>query len=540
MFFHCPATSLSRYLSVPLSLCTAALTFCFRYFFFGIFGYFFCFGYFFYISSFSNHDVNGYHTINQPISTMRCYKGPLLAFSLMICLVFSAKAKTGEKKPNFLILFIDDLGETDIGVYGNEFIDTPVIDNLAKEGMLWTNAYSTSPVSSPSRAAILTGKNAARVNFTGHITAIGRHRHPEKSRIVPPKDLMFISRDEVILPKALKPAGYTSISIGKWHVGPEGYWPHEMGFDINIAGWTHGSPPAHFHPYKRPEQAWNPSIPFLDLDKGEEGEYLTDRLTDEAIAFIRDNRDNPFLVYLTHYAVHTPLEAPQDLIDKYKPVVEGTPIDPVYAAMVESVDQNTGRLLQVLDELGLAENTVVIFASDNGADERFSDMDPYRAGKGILYEGGLRVPFIMRWPGVIPAGSVSHTRTITEDIYATIVDIVGEEAKPGEPLDGRSLVTDFIYNHHVDRELYFYYPHYSPQFQTPGAAVISGNYKFLEFYDPERTELYNLAEDPGETTNLVEEYPQKIIKMQSKLNKWLLRDVNAVMHTPNPAYRSPE
>jgi len=461
----------------------------------------------------------------------------LVIISIFIfCAVITVNAQRNIDKPNFIIIFVDDLGETDIGSYGNKYIETPNIDNLAKDGMKWTNAYSTSPICSPSRAAIMTGKNPARVNFTGHITAIGRHRHPENSRIIPPRDLMFLSKDEVILPEALRPADYKSISLGKWHLGPEGYWPHEVGFDENVGGWTHGSPPTHFYPYEKPEQEWNPSIPFIDLSKGEEGEYLADRLTDEAIDFIYRNRNEPFLVYLSHYAVHTPLEAPQELIDKYKPIVKDTPIDPVYAAMVENLDQNTGRLLDALDNFGLSENTVVIFASDNGAEHRFSDMYPYRAGKGVLYEGGIRVPFIMKWPGVIPAGSVSETRTITEDIYVTIVDIVGNEAVPGKPLDGRSLVEDFTKNEYFDRELFFYYPHFSGQFRTPGAAVISGDYKFIELFESNTVELYNIKADPGETKNLVELYPGKIIEFQSRLNMWLHREVNAIMHTPNPNY----
>lgn len=291
----------------------------------------------------------------------------LVIFSLLIfCVVITVNAQENIEKPNFVIIFVDDLGETDIGVYGNDFIETPNIDNLANEGMKWTNAYSAAPICSPSRAAILTGKNTARVHFTGHITAIGSHRHPENSMIVPPNDLMFIPKDEIILPEAIKPAGYKSISIGKWHVGPKGYWPNDMGFDENVAGWTHGSPPSHFYPYEDPEKSWNPSIPTLS--GGEEGEYLADRLTDEAIKFIKRNQNDPFLVYFPHYAVHTPLQAPEELVDKYKMKQlenDGNKrIDPVYAAMVDNLDQNVGRLLDEIKRIGLEENTVVIFASE--------------------------------------------------------------------------------------------------------------------------------------------------------------------------------
>jgi arylsulfatase A-like enzyme len=317
--------------------------------------------------------------------------------------------------------------------------------------MRWTNAYSACPVCSPTRAALLTGKSTAKVHFTGHITAIGRHRYPEKGRIIPPDDLMYLPHEEILIPEALKSSGYKSISIGKWHVGHEGYYPTDQGFDINIGGWTHGSPPSHFFPYKDANKDWNPSIPTLQ--GGADGEYLTDRLTDEAIKFIEENRENPFLVYLTHYAVHTPLEAPEELVEKYQSILKGTKIDPVYAAMVESVDSNIGRLLQRIDNLKLDKNTVVIFASDNGAVDKTSDNAPFRKGKGHLYEGGIRVPFIMRWPGKIKEGTISDNPTISQDIFPTIVDIIGPKAQMGTLFDGRSLVPDFNENNKINTDL---------------------------------------------------------------------------------------
>ncbi len=450
--------------------------------------------------------------------------------------ILSSCADEKQDQPNFLILLIDDLGAMDIGCYGQEYIETPNIDRLASQGMRWTNAYSSCPVCSPTRVALLTGKNQARVHFTGHITRIGRHRHPENSRIIPPDDLMDIPLDEVILPEALKPAGYQTISIGKWHVGREGYWPVDQGFDENVAGWTHGMPPSHFYPYENPDQPWNASIPTLEA--GEPGEYLTDRLTDEAIEFIKRNQDEPFLLYLSHYAVHTPLQAPEHLVEKYKDIVQGTSIDPVYAAMVESVDQNTGRLLDLLDELGLSENTVVIFASDNGALEPVTDNSPFRRGKGHLYEGGLRVPFIMRWPGHIEQGSVSENPTISPDIYATIVDIAGTGAKPGSPLDGRSLVADFNgESPDTTIELFWYYPHYAPQGNKPGAAIRSGKYKLIEFYDPAGVELYNLENDIGETLDLSDSLPDVKASLLERLHR-KLEVMDPVMHTVNPDYNT--
>lgn len=441
------------------------------------------------------------------------------------------------EKPNFLLFLIDDLGRQDLGCYGNDYIETPNIDLLAEQGMKWNNAYSSCPVCSPTRVALLTGKNQARVSFTGHVTRIRRHRHPDHSRIIPPNDLMQIPKEEVILPEALKPADYNSISLGKWHVGGKGYWPTDMGFDKNVAGWTHGMPPSHFYPYENPDQPWNSSIPTME--GGEPGEYLTDRLTNEAIQFIEENKKESFLVYLSHYAVHVPLQAPDDLIEKYRTKKKRTgneEIHPVYAAMVESVDRNVGRILDKLKEWDLNKNTVVIFASDNGALNRVADNSPYRSGKGHLYEGGLRVPFIMKWPGYIKAGTESNTLTQSEDIYVTIADIAGVMDHANTPLDGRSLVSDFDGREKQENiELHWYYPHYSPHGNRPGAAIRSGKWKLIEFYDPRKIELYNLEEDPGETKNLAKEVPWKVQELTGKLHQWL-HETDPIMHTMNPEY----
>jgi len=440
-----------------------------------------------------------------------------------------------EKKPNFLIILIDDLGVQDVGCYGQKYMETPNIDILATEGMRWTNAYSSCPVCSPTRAALLTGKSTARVHFTGHITAIEKHRHPQNSRIIPPEDLMYIPTDEILISEALKPAGYTSVSIGKWHVGGPGYWPLDQGFDYNLAGWTHGSPPGYFFPYTDSERKWNSSIPTLK--GGSEGEYLTDRLTDEAMQFLEENRENPFFLYLSHYAVHTPLEAPKVLVDKYMPIVRGTNIDPVYAAMVENVDWNIGRLLGKLKSLKLAENTVVIFASDNGGLSDVTDNRPLREGKGHLYEGGIRVPYIMRWPGHIAAGAQNATPTISEDIYATIVDIAGAGVLEKADIDGVSLMQTIDRSqHHENRDLFWYYPHYVGHSMQPGAAVRSGDFKLIEFYDPPRVELYQLETDVGEEVDLAETMPQKKEELLQKLHAWL-RASGTIMHTNNPKFK---
>ncbi len=453
---------------------------------------------------------------------------------LECCCLLSIVSCSQEQKPNILIILVDDLGIKDLGCYGQKYIETPNIDKLASQGMLWENAYSSCPVCSPTRVALLTGKNPTRQHFTGHITAIEKHRHPENSAIIPPNDLMHIPLEEITIAEALKPLGYISGSFGKWHVGGEGFWPEDQGFDVNVAGWTHGSPPSYFYPYQNIESSWNSGIPTLK--GGKEGEYLPDRLTDEAISFISENSEKPFLVYLSYYAVHTPLQAPADLIEKYKDVVAGTKIDPVYAAMVDRVDQNVGRILKQLDDLKLSDKTVVIFTSDNGGLEEVTDNAPYRRGKGHLYEGGIRVPFIMRYPGKIKPGTISLNRTVTPDIFATVIDMAGNTDFAGSELDGRSLINDFNgENLENQPDLLWYYPHYGIG-MDPGAIFISGDYKLIEHYDPYKAELFNIKNDLGEIYDLAPEMPDKTKQMLDSLHA-NLADMNPIMHTDNPDYK---
>lgn len=450
--------------------------------------------------------------------------------------LYGSQGQAARRPPNIVLILIDDLGWKDLGCYGSRHIATPNIDRFAEESMRFTQAYSNCPVCSPSRAALLTGKNPARLQFTGHITAIGKHRHPEDSRIIPPDDRMDIPHEETTIAEALKPAGYVSASIGKWHVGSEDYWPERQGFDVNIGGWTHGSPPNYFYPYTAPEISWNPSIPTLE--GGKPGEYLTDRLTDEAVQFIQQNQNTPFFLYLTHYAVHTPLQAPEALVNKYKTKLaeRNTGIDPTYAAMVENMDFNVGKVLRTLEELRLSDNTLVIFFSDNGGLKTATNNAPLREGKGWLYEGGIRVPLIMRWPKKISAGKVCNEPVIGTDLFTTIVETAGVEMDDRTNIDGVNLLPLWSGEEKLNRgALYWYYPHYSPQSKEPCAAIRQGHFKLLEFYDPPRVELYNLNEDIGETRNIIHQSPQKAEEMKRKLDRYLRR-VNAKMHTMNPGH----
>jgi arylsulfatase A len=454
-------------------------------------------------------------------------------------LTIASAGCTGQSygQPNVLLIVVDDLGWMDTGIYGSTFYETPNIDSLATEGMRFTNAYSACTVCSPSRAALLTGKSPARLQFTGHITAVYKHRYPEHGAIIPPDDRMYIPLEEVTIAEALKPAGYVSASIGKWHVGiDERYYPTRQGFDVNIAGSKLGSPAAYFYPYKNSESSWNPDIP--NLHDGKEGEYLTDRLTDEAIAFIREQQASPFFVYLPYFSVHTPLQAPGSLVKKYEQKLQrdSSQKSAVYGAMVERVDWNIGRLLQTLHDLQLEEQTIVIFTSDNGGSQHGTNNAPLREGKGYMYEGGLRIPLIVKWPGQTAAGSVTDAPVISHDLFPTICNMI-EGAQSGPALEGRSLTPILTGGAEFpERMLFWYYPHYSPQAGQPGAVVREGNYKLIHHYDPERLELFNLADDVSERHDLSSILPDKAQALDDKLTAWL-QQVNAKMHTPNPEYR---
>jgi arylsulfatase A-like enzyme len=465
----------------------------------------------------------------------------LLTFSLIALTALTSACGDKERggKPNVLFILVDDLGWKDLGCYGSDFYETPNIDQLRSEGMMFSNAYSAAPVCSPTRASILTGKNPAHLQFTGHITRIGRHRYPEHGRIIPPDDKMHVELDEIMIPEALSGLGYASISIGKWHVGDEEkYFPTHQGFDINIAGYEDGSPPTYWGPYEI-DRDWNNVIKNLPDRKA--GEYLTDRLTDEAIQFIRDNRQGPFFTYLSYYAVHTPLEAPDSLVKKYEAKLKSQPVQKsaTYAAMIEKVDDNVGRLLAEIDNLGLTENTIVIFYSDNGGTSEATINTPLREGKGYLYEGGIRVPLIFKWPGRIRPASRCDVPVISEDLLPTITDMVGKGTQTPADVDGISLLPLLEEKPAgLERDaLCWYYPHYSPQAQMPGYAIRKGDYKLIEHYDPPKVELFHLANDISESDNLAEKMPGKVAELKASYEDWLKR-MSPVLHTENPDFVS--
>ena len=456
---------------------------------------------------------------------------------LVLTAACSDKAAGPPERFNIVLVLADDLGWSDLGCQGSAFYETPRIDALAAQGARFAQAYSNCPVCSPSRAALMTGRNPGRVGFTGHITAIGRHRYPEEGAIVPPNDFMHLRHEFVTLAEALGEAGYVSASIGKWHLGDEPYWPTRQGFDVNVAGHTHGSPSSYFYPYENPGQDWNPDMPNLDLSDSEEGEYLTDRLTDEAVAFIEANRDRPFFVFLSHYTVHVPLQAPAPLVEKYEARIEAGAggKNAVYAAMVETLDTSVGQVVDALERLAIGGQTVVIVASDNGGLDSVTHNAPLRAGKGHLYEGGIRVPLIVRWPGRGEPGAVIGEPVTNADLYPFLVhEIAGlDEASYPAP-DARNLAPLIEGGQWLARDLVWYYPHYSPQARAPGAAILSDGYKLIEFYDPPGSELYRLNQDIGEARDLASQNRPLAEALRDRLNQWIDASV-PIRHTDNPS-----
>ena len=428
-------------------------------------------------------------------------------------------------KPNFVVMLIDDYGWRDSSCYGSTYYETPNLDALAREGMRFTNAYAACPVCSPTRASIMTGKYPARLRLTDWIP--GRKQWPS-ARVLTPEFEQQLPRVEVTIAELLAPAGYVSASIGKWHLGGTGYLPTEQGFGLNYGGTDKGSPPSYFPPYK---------IPGVEPKRA--GEYLDENLTERAIEFLDETRGRPFFLYLPHFSVHLPFGGKPELIDKYKRKANPQG-DPRYAAMVETMDASIGRLRAALAARQLAANTVFIFLADNGGlrfegkrTEAVTSNAPLRAGKGHLYEGGIRVPFVVHWPGVTKPGQVNDEPISSVDIFPTLARAAGQSVPVGvdgidlsPTLRGRALKRDAIYWH---------YPHYSNQGGAPGAAIRQGDFKLIHFYEDDRVELYNLREDLGERRNLARRQPAKARELRRKLDQWLRR-VAAVVPRQNPAY----
>jgi arylsulfatase A len=444
--------------------------------------------------------------------------------------VSSAQSRS---RPNIVLILVDDYGWRDTGYNGSTFYETPNIDSLARSGVVFTNGYSASPVCSPTRAAIMTGKYPARLHLTSHLQGASNRLH--YSKVIQPSARLELPLSEVTIAELLKEQGYRTACIGKWHLGKTGFLPKDQGFDVSLAGDEAGSTNDFFFPQ------WQKKIP---LD-GRPGEYLTDRLTDLAVDFIDQNKRQPFFLYLPHFAVHTPIQSRPDKLSKYEAKVRAdNPQNYTeYAGMIESVDDSVGRVLKALRDAGVDENTFILFSSDNGGvtslewkKRPVTSNLPLRLGKGHLYEGGIRVPTIARWPGVTKAGSRCDEVVVSYDYAPTIANIAGVPNSKLKGMDGRSFTPLLRGAAKLDRsDNFWHYPHYSPQLGKPSAAIRRGDHKLILFFEDNHSELYNLKEDIGESKELSAEKPQLAASMRRKLEAWL-QETQAQIPQNNPKY----
>ena len=429
----------------------------------------------------------------------------LLSLLGLVLAVLPASAQA--RKPNIVFILADDLGINDLGCYGRKDQQTPNLDKLATQGMRFTCAYAQ-PVCSPTRATLMTGKASARLHLT---TFLPGRADALSQRLLHPKINLQLPLEEKTIAEFLKEAGYATACIGKWHLGGKGFLPTDKGFDLYHSGQANTKPSA---------------------TEGGKGEY---DLTAQAIKFITDQKDRPFFLYLAHNNPHIPLAAKPELIEKYK-----NSFNPVYAAVVHTLDDVVGQLLAKLDELKLADQTIVIFMSDNGGLHVLESTHtpathntPFRAGKGFVYEGGLRVPLIVRWPGQVPAGKVVDTPVTATDWLPTLLEVCG--VKVPEGLDGVSLAGLLHGKELPPRPLFWHFPHYTNQGSRPAGAVREGDWKLVEHYEDGKLELYNLAKDPGEAKDLSTQEPKRAAEMEQKLAEWR-KAVGAQLNSPNPNF----
>ena len=458
----------------------------------------------------------------------------------------SASSCAAMRRPSIIFFLVDDLGWADLSCYGSTYHETPHIDALAASGVRFTQAYAASPVCSPTRASILTGRHPVRLDITDWIPGMNASRIKSR-RFQHIQDRNNLALDETTLAEYLKSeADYRTFFLGKWHLGDRGHWPTDQGFDVNIGGNDKGSPPGGYY------APWNNPT----LMATHKNEYLTTRLTDEAVSIIEDAGDgaDPFLMMFSYYNVHTPITPDRRTIDhfanKAQQQFEGpTPVreegmgktrmrqdNPAYASMVRAVDSSVGRVLDALTRTGQAESTIIVFFSDNGGLSTTRNVGPtcnlpLRAGKGWLYEGGIREPLLVRVPGLTAPGSTSDAIAVSTDFFPTLIDLVGLEARPDLHPDGISLKEHLAGAKATDRTLYWHYPHYHGSMWRPGAAIRDGRWKLIEFYEDERVELYDLQKDIGEQHDRSEIHPDVRDRLREKLKFWQ-QDSSATMPEP--------
>ncbi|MDP6409740.1 MAG: sulfatase-like hydrolase/transferase [Planctomycetota bacterium] len=456
-----------------------------------------------------------------------------LACVLFCCLAPATGAQARPARPNFVFILLDDLGWADLGCYGSEAHATPRIDRMAAEGLRFTAAYANAPNCAPTRACLMSGQYSPRHGvYTVNSSARGK---AADRRLVPIKNTKTLPDAVVTLAEALGEAGYATACVGKWHLGDD---PRTQGFDVSFGGDRKGHPATYFSPYGHPR-----------LPDGPDGEYLTDRLAEEALAFVRSHADEPFFLYLSHFAVHTPVEAPAEAVERHERAAAarreagGVGGHPRYAAMIEAVDKSVGRVLAGLDELGLTDDTLVVLFSDNGGHAKFTEAGPLRGSKGMLYEGGIREPLIARWPGRIGAGGRCEVPVIGVDFYPTFLELAGVATPRGVVLDGESLVGLLDSGAEPEREaLYWHFPVYLEAYAatkgrwrtTPAGAVRAGRYKLIEYFEDGRIELFDLVDDPGESEDLATALPERAAALRADLGRW-----RESVGAPVPVERNP-
>lgn len=468
---------------------------------------------------------------------------------LLFCMVCCVAPAAAPQKLNVILILADDLGWTDLGAFGSDLHETPALDQLARDGMKFTQNYSACTVCSPTRAALLTGKYPARLRITDWIPG----QMPDNPRLLVPDWTKHLPTAETTLAEVFKAAGYATATIGKWHlakVGTQEAYPDAHGFDLNIAGTDKPQPPTFIAPWK---------IPTL-TPEGKDGEHLNDRLAEEAERYLETVKDKPFFLYLPHFATHTPIQGRPDLVEKYRKKIEAKGgadklehKNPGYAALTEGMDIAIGRVRKKVADLGLADRTIIVFTSDNGGRVTVDNINrvattsnkPLRLGKASAYEGGVRVPLIVYWPGVTKPGSVSDAPLITMDLFPTLVEMAGLPAASAKTaIDGVNFASLLRGGAKPARDtLYWHYPHhqhYQLGGATPYAAMRSGDFKLVEFFhdlNEMKVELYNIREDIGETKDLAASNPAKARELRARLHAWQ-KEVGAQMPAVNPQYDS--
>jgi arylsulfatase A len=426
------------------------------------------------------------------------------------------------------------MGWRDAGCYGSTYYQTPNIDRLANEGMLFTDGYAAAPLCAPARASLMSGKYPARLG----LTRVGIQDPDANYKLIEPPQrnwTEYLDSSEITIAEVLKANGYVCGSFGKWHMGRDVCGPLNQGFDLHFGAFG-GHPQTYFYPYEAGMGTYTEDG-YQDIEDGSDGEYLTDRISAEAREFIEANKDNPFFVYLSHYAVHTPLMAKNELEDKYEDLADpdNPQNNPTFAAMVESVDQSVGAVMDKLEELNLTDNTAIIFTSDNDALLSSSSNLPLREGKATIFEGGIRVPFIVLWPGVIKPASRCSVPVHAVDIFPTVMDIAQITNSPGMERDGESLMPLLKQTSGIERDaIYWYYPHYILGY-TPCAVVREGKYKLIKYFEDDSFRLYDIQADIGEHNDLSKSMPEKAQELNTKIDQWL-SDTGAKLPTLNPDY----